>query len=239
VRRILILNVLLLAIIVALVVQIVTLWWRAEAEVETVAPREAKAQRQDMPPAPRKPPAPDLATHIADKDLFDASRSAEKAQTVTPTEVAPPPPLNLALLGVTVAAGGREALFKDQAQPKPLWLREGEEFNGYKISRIDPTAVLLTTPAGDQLTLTISIEKGAHPGAAAPGPGGMQPTPPIPPAAAAAAAARGRPTPAAPNAVAVPGVGAGGPAATPNDIKEKIERLREEARKRRQQRMAQ
>lgn len=223
-RRVLILNVLLLAIIAALVVQIVTLWWRAEAEVETVAPRETKAQRPDIPPAPRRPPAPDLANHIAEKDLFDASRTAEKAQTVTATEVAPPPPLNLALLGVTVASGAREALFKDQAQPKPLWLREGEEFNGYKISRIEPTSVLLTTPSGDQVTLTISVEKGAHAGQPALGPAGVQPTPPPAPAAG-----RGRPTPAI----------AGQPAATPNDIKEKIERLREEARKRRQQRMAQ
>ena len=217
-RRILIVNVLLLAIIVALVVQIFSLWWSAEAEVETIAPREAKAQRPDIQPAPRRPPAPDLANQIAEKDLFDASRSAEKAQTVTTSE-APPPPLNLALLGVTVAAGGREALFKDQSQPKPLWLREGEEFNGYKIARIDPTSVELTTPGGDHVTLVINVEKGAaRPGVPLPGPAGIQPTPPP------VAGRPGRPTPQVP----------GGVAATPNDIKEKIERLREEARKRRQ-----
>ncbi len=215
-RRVLILNVLLLAIIAGLVVQIVALWWRAEAEVETVAPRETKAQHPDMPPAPRRPPAPDLANHIAEKDLFDASRAAEKAPTMTATEAPPPPPLNLTLLGVTVAAGGREALFKDPSQPKPLWLREGEEFNGYKISRIDPTSVELTTAGGDHTTLVINVEKGAHPGAPALGPAGVQPTPgPAQPGR--------RPTVAAPHA-----------AATPNDIKEKIERLREEARKRRQ-----
>lgn len=217
-RRVLILNVLLLAIIAGLVVQIVSLWWRAEAEVETVAPRESKAQRPELPPVPHRPPAPDLANHIAEKDLFDASRSAEKAPTVTAVEAAPLPPLSLALLGVTVAAGAREALFKDQNQPKPLWLREGEEFNGYKISRIDPTSVVLTTPSGDHVTLAINVEKGAHPGAVAPGPAGIQPTPPQP-------MVRGRPTVAAPH-----------PGPTPNDIKEKIERLREEARKRRQQR---
>lgn len=219
-RRILIINVLLLAIIAALVVQIFSLWWSAEAEVETVAPREAKAQRPEIQPAPHRPPAPDLANHIAEKDLFDASRSAEKAQVVTTAE-APPPPLNLALLGVTVAAGAREALFKDQSQPKPLWLREGEEFNGYKIARIDPTSVELTTPGGDHVTLVINVEKGAvRPGMPLPGPAGIQPTPPQP----AVAARPGRPTPPVP----------GGVAATPNDIKEKIERLREEARKRRQ-----
>jgi hypothetical protein len=123
-RRVLILNVLLLAIIAGLVVQIVSLWWRAEAEVETIVPRETKAQHPELPPVPRRPPAPDLPNHIADKDLFDASRSAEKAQAMAAVDVPPPPPLNLALLGVTVASGAREALFKDQSQPKPLWLRE-------------------------------------------------------------------------------------------------------------------
>jgi len=218
VRRVLILNVLLLAIIVALVLQIVSLWWRAEAEVETLAPRETKAQHPDIPPAPRRPPAPDLANHIADKDLFDASRSAEKTAPVAVTEAPPPPPLNVSLLGVTVAAGGREALFRDQSQPKPLWLREGEEFNGYKITKIDPTSVLLTTPTGDQVTVVINVEKAAHAPAPLLGPAGIQPSP---------APARGRPTPAPAHAAAAP---------TPNDIKEKIERLREEARKRRQQR---
>jgi hypothetical protein len=218
-RRVLILNVLLLAIIAGLVVQIVSLWWRAEAEVETIVPRETKAQHPELPPAPHRPPAPDLTNHIAEKDLFDASRSAEKAPTMTASEAPPPPPLTLALLGVTVAAGAREALFKDQSLPKPLWLREGEEFNGYKISRIDPTSVVLTAPSGGEVTLVISVEKGAHPGAAAPGPAGIQPTPPPPPPQAG----RGRPMAPPPR-----------PGATPNDIKERIERLREEARKRRQ-----
>lgn len=221
-RRVLILNVLLLAIILALVVQIGSLWWRADAEVETVAPREAKAQHPEPPPAQRRPPAPDLANKIAEKDLFDASRSAEKAPAVPAVEVAPPPPLNVQLLGVTVAAGAREALLKDQSQSKPLWLREGEDVSGYTITRIDPISVEMRTPAGEKVTIGISVEKGAHPGAAAPGPAGIQPTP--------APAGRGRPTAQAP-------VHAGAP--TPNDIKEKIERLREEARKRRQQKIQQ
>ena len=220
-RRVLILNVLLLAIILALVVQIATLWWRAEAEVDTVAPREAKAQRPEQQPAPRKPPAPDLANKIAEKDLFDASRSAEKAQAVAAADVPPPPPLNVQLLGVTVAAGAREALLKDLNQPKPQWMREGEDLNGYTITRIDPISIEVRTPTGEKQTVEITIEKGAHPGAAAPGPGGIQPTP------APAQMARGRPTPQAPQHAGAP---------TPNDIKEKIERLREEARKRRQQR---
>jgi hypothetical protein len=75
--------------------------------------------------------------------------------------------------------------------------------------------VELTSPSGDHMTLVINVEKGVRPGAVAPGPAGIQPTPPAP-------VGRGRAT-VAPH-----------PAPTPNDIKEKIERLREEARKRRQ-----
>ncbi|HEY2385603.1 MAG TPA: hypothetical protein VGK30_01465 [Candidatus Binatia bacterium] len=220
-RRVLILNVLLLAIILGLVVQIASLWWRAEAEDDSVAPREAKAQRPEPPPAPRRPPAPDLANKIAEKDLFDASRSAEKAPAVAAAEAPPPPPLNVQLLGVTVAAGAREALLKDQNQPKPLWMREGEDVSGYTITRIDPISVEMRTPTGEQVTVGITVEKGAHPGAPALGPAGVQPTP------AAVQVGRGRPTPQAPQHAGAP---------TPNDIKEKIERLREEARKRRQQR---
>ncbi len=134
------------------------------------------------------------------------------------------PPLNVQLLGVTVASGAREALLKDQNQPKPLWMREGEDVSGYTITRIDPISVEMRTPTGETVTVGITVEKGAHPGAAAPGPAGVvQPTP-------AAQMVRGRPVPQAPAHAGVP---------TPNDIKEKIERLREEARKRRQQRQQQ
>ena len=217
-RRLVILNVLLLAIVVALVVQIVALWWRAEADIEPGAQRDIKTQRLEVPVVARHPPPPDLASHIAEKDLFDASRAADKAPAAAQAEAAPPPPLNLALLGVTVAGGGREALFRDQALGKPLWLREGEDFNGYKIGRIDPTSVMVLTPSGDQVTLMINVEK--HSGAAPlTGPAGVLPTAtPIPNAGGQRPP---RITPARVTSTPAP------------DIREKIERLREEARKRR------
>ena len=222
-KRLLILNVLLLAIIVGLVVQIFALWWRAEADVETVAPRDAKMQRLDLPPAVRRPSTPDLATHVAENDLFDASRSAEKVPAGPAVQASPPPPLNVSLLGVTVAGGGREALFKDQGQPKALWLREGEEFNGYRIKRIDPTSVLVQSPTGEELMLPINVEKGKGGAVPMTGPGGVPPAP--------AAVRGGRP---APHPTPVRATGAPG-----NDVKDKIERLREEARKRRQRPQAQ
>jgi len=222
-KRLLILNVLLVAIIVGLMVQIFALWWRAEADVETVAPRDAKMQRFELPAPARRPPAADLATHIAEKDVFDASRTASETATGPTAQPSPAPPLNLALLGVTLAGGGREALFKDPAQPKALWLREGEEFNGYKIKRIDPASVVVQSPAGDEQTLMINVEKSKAGAVPMTGPGGVQPTP--------AAVRGGRPTPRPTPARATSAPG--------SDVKEKIERLREEARKRRQRPQAQ
>jgi hypothetical protein len=216
-RRLVILNVLLLAIVVALVVQIFALWWRAEANVEPSTPRESKTQRLEVPPAVRRPPPPDVATRIADKDLFDASRSADKTVAAAPVDAPPPQPLTLSLLGVTVAGTGREALFRDSTVGKSLWLREGEEFNGHKINRIDPTSVLLVTPTGDQVTLMINVEKRG--GGAVTGPAGIVPTPtPIP-----NAAGQRPPRITPPRVLNTPAP----------DIREKIERLREEARKRR------
>ena len=216
-KRVLILNAVLLTIVVALVVQIVALWWRAEAEVEPVTARETKVQRLDVPEAARKPAPPDIAKLVADKDLFDQSRSPPLTASAGPVDV-PAASVNLSLLGITVAGGVREALLKDAAQPKPLWLREGEEYGGMQLRRIDPTSVVMVTPGGDEVPLMISVEKGKAVPVPPTGPAGIQPPP-------------ARPTPhvAAPRPGATPG----------EDVKAKIERLREEARKRRQNRAQQ
>src|SRR5262245_16917350 len=148
-RRVLILNVLLLAIVAALVVQIVALWWRTEVEVTEAAPRAPKPQRFEPPAVARRPPPADLASSIAAKDLFDASRSpAAEGSTaaVLPTE--PVRPLTLVLMGVSMAGGQPEVLVKDQAQPKPMWLRAGEEVGGYKLGRIEPRSIVMIGPAG-------------------------------------------------------------------------------------------
>jgi hypothetical protein len=224
-RRILILNLLLLAVVGVLGVQIFMLWWSGEPVVETVAPREAKAQKVEVPKVDRRPPAQNLAKQIADKDLFDQSRTAVpegSATVVTTTE--PVRPLTLVLLGVSGGGPEREALVKDQTQPKPQWIRQGEDVGGYKLGRIDPTSIVMVGPTGEEVTLVINVEKGKPGPAAHVGPAGIQPTP----------------TPGAPGVVPTrtprggnmsPGV-ARTPAA---DIKEKIERLRQEARKRRGQ----
>jgi hypothetical protein len=224
-RRVLILNILFLAIAAVLVVQIVSLWWAGQPEAETAAPRDAKAQKVDVPRVERRPPPPNLAAQIADKDLFDQSRTGPPAGSAAPVVAEPVRPLTLVLLGVSGGGPEREALVKDQTQPKPQWLRQGEEVGGYKLGRIDPTSIVMVGPAGEEITLVINVEKAkAGQPAAMTGPAGIQPTPT--PATIATRTPRG---------VMSPGV-ARTPAA---DIKEKIERLRQEARKRRGQPEAQ
>jgi hypothetical protein len=228
-RRVLILNILLLSIIGLLLFQIVTLWWAREPEAEAVAARESKPQKVDIPKVDRRPAPPNLAQQIADKDLFDQSRTGVqpgKESAVVSTE--PVRPLTLVLLGVSGGGPEREALVKDQTAPKPQWLRQGEEVGGYKLGRIDPTSIVMLGPDGSETTLVINVEKakaGAVP--AAMGPAGIQPT-----QTPVAGVTR---TPRAPGAPAAAGMSPG-PARTPAaDIKEKIERLRQEARKRRGQ----
>jgi hypothetical protein len=221
-RRILILNLLLLAIVAVLVVQIVALWWAREPEDVVVAPKEAKAGKVELPKVDRRPPPANLSTQIADKDLFDQSRTGVKpGEAAAAVAAEPVRPLTLVLLGVSGGGPEKEVLVKDPAMAKPQWLRLGEEVGGYKLGRIDPTSIVMVGPGGEEITLVINVEK-AKAGApvAATGPAGIQPTPT--PGAVASRTPRGVMSPGA----------ARTPAA---DIKEKIERLRQEARKRRGQ----
>ncbi len=222
-RRVLILNIFLLVIIAGLIFQIVTLWWVREPEAEAVAAKDSKPQKVELPKIDRRPPPPNLSTQIADKDLFDQSRQGvkegEAAQAAAPAE--PVKPLTIVLLGVSGGGSEREALVKDQTQPKPQWLRKGEDVGGYKVGRIDPAAIVMVGPGGEETTLVINVEK-AKGGApvAMTGPAGIQPTPT--PVAGMTRTPRGV---MSPQAVRTPAA----------DIKEKIERLRQEARKRRGQ----
>lgn len=222
-RRVLILNIFLLVILAGLIFQIVTLWWVREPVAEAVAAKDTKPPKVDLPKVDRRPATPNLSAQIADKDLFDQSRQGVKegqaSQAAAPAE--PVRPLTLVLLGVSGAGPEREALVKDQTQPKPQWLRQGEEVGGYKLGRIDPTSIVMVGPGGEETTLVINVEK-AKGGApvAMTGPAGIQPTPT--PVAGMTRTPRGV---MSPQAVRTPAA----------DIKEKIERLRQEARKRRGQ----
>lgn len=222
-RRVLILNVILLAIVAVLVIQIVVLWWGTDAGVDEVAARTPKSQRIAVR-NPVRPPAPrDLVENIAGKDLFDATRAAAadtKAGGLGAGTDAPVMPLSVELLGVRIVGGGKEALVKMQAQPKPVWFRQGEEIAGHTLERIEPREIITTAPDGTKTNFAINVKYATNPASVAVGPAGVAPTP-RPKRTRSARAKRtpapGRRTPSA-------------------DIKAKIERLREEARKRRAER---
>jgi len=222
-RRVLILNVMLLAIVAVLVIQIVVLWWGSDAAVDEVVARTPKSQRIAVR-NPVRPPAPrDLVENIAGKDLFDATRAAaadKKAGDVAAGSDAPVAPLAIQLLGVRIIGGGKEALVKMQTEPKPMWFRQGEEIEGHKLERIEPLEIVTSAPDGTTSNFELNVKYAVNPGSAAVGPAGVGPTP----KAKRTRAARVKRTPA-------PG------RRTPSaDIKAKIERLREEARKRRAER---
>jgi len=219
-RRVLILNVILLAIVAVLVIQIVALWWGTDAAVEQAAPRKPKGQGAVVR-NPVRPSAPrDLVANIAEKDLFDASRSAATGADAKPVagDATPLPPLAIELLGVRIIGGEREALVKEQAAPKAFWYRPGEQIGGHTVQRIDPRTIVVSSPDGAETSVSINVKYQRDTSVAALGPAGVQPSPPQPTRARVGGQTpRPRRTPSA-------------------DIKAKIERLREEARRRRAER---
>jgi hypothetical protein len=221
-RRVLILNVILLAIVAVLVIQIGALWWGSDTGVDEVEARTPKNQRISVR-SPVRPPAPrDLVQNIAGKDLFDATRAAAESSDqpgVATGSDTPLPPLNIELLGIRIIGGAREALVKEQAQPKPVWFRQGEQIGGHTLERIAPREIVVRAPNGDEMNFPINVQFTRDTSVAAPGPAGVArtPEPPTRGAGVQRTPAPGRRTPSA-------------------DIKEKIERLREEARRRRAER---
>ncbi len=167
-----------------------------------------------IPHATRRPPAKDLVAAIGDKDLFDEKRSASLPAAGPAVEEARP--LNVSLVGIVTSGGERAALVSEQGQPKPVWLREGEDVGGNLLESIGPDSVVFSTAGGEKVTVELKIQESKGPAAGA--------------AAAAAAAAR-RAAEQAAQARQAQGT------SRAEEIRAKIERLREEARARREARM--
>jgi hypothetical protein len=156
------------------------LGWRLYAvwtEVEPTAvgaPRDAAPQGLDLPSTTRTPAPADLATAIASRDLFDPSRRPPSEAPAA--EAAPAPPPTVTLVGVLAVGDEREALIVDAAQgSKLLHVREEDDVSGYRVSRISPTEVILTSPAGEEVPLPLTLDKGK--GAPAAGRPGAPPRP--------------------------------------------------------------
>jgi hypothetical protein len=215
-RRWTIINMLLALIVALLTVEIVRTWARALPPIEVSpappAPTPAPPKRDKGEQAPQL-----LVTAIVEKDLFDASRRPPSEETVTAEvvrETGPPP--GVAIVGTRIMGKDREVFLTDASQGNvQRRLRVGDQVAGYTIKSIEPTAVTLSSPSGDPVTMPLALEKGKAPA----------PAPPTPPRAPAAA----RATPPTP----VPGQVAPQGQQLPDQVRQKLEQLKQSDRARR------
>ena len=197
-----VLNVVLVAIVVLLGVQITWTWMRA------VPPLRVPVAMDPADPAPRREPKSKPQTAhgengaeqvalITSMDLFDVSRQAVGAAGVDVAVVEVPPPTGIDLVGIRLLAGDPEAFIRDASQQNgQRRVREGDEVAGYTVQAIKPTSLELGNPAGQTVTLWLQLapsgaragvpQAGGRPGVPQAGarPGGAPSAPPVRPAAA-------------------------------------------------------
>jgi hypothetical protein len=189
-RRWMILNGLLAAIVLGLGVQIVRTWARTLPPVEARAPgrfteapartgeggkrgKRGQAERTTQTPAA-------LVTAIVNKDLFDPSRTkpSETVQAAAPVQITEPPP-GVSLVGVRTLGRDREAFILDATQANAQRrIRSGDTVGAFTVKSIRTSSVVLVSSSGDYVTLSLGIEKAKAPTPPTPGrPGRGQPAP--------------------------------------------------------------
>jgi hypothetical protein len=169
----------LFGVIVALVgFEIVRTWTRG---LPRGAPAESAAST-----APASPPAPEphekgkrgrgdkagtlaqqtpalLVAAIADKDLFDPSRRPPSVEDTTTVAVpVTKPPDNVTVVGVRILGKDREAFVSDGTQGQAITrrVRTGDQIAGYTVKAIERTAVTLTSPSGDVVSMPLTLDAG-------------------------------------------------------------------------------
>ena len=173
-RRWAIINVLLGLIVALLAIQIVSTWARS-------LPRPEERPRQPAPP-PSEPrekgrrsadkggtrvaAAPEaLVSGINEKDLFDPSRRPLPEdggpQGAAAQEAAPlPPPSGVAVVGIRLLHGEREAFIQDATQQnKQRRLRVGDQLQSYTVKEISDSQVILAAPTGQSVTMDVELRK--------------------------------------------------------------------------------
>ena len=170
-RRWAIINVLLGLIVTMLAIQIVSTWARSLPPLE-----ERGRQPPPAPPEPRekggrrsaeKAPLPPEAQvgAINEKDLFDPSRRPApeegSAQAAAAQEAAPiPPPSGVAVVGIRLLQGEREAFVQDATQQnKQRRLRVGDQLQSYTVKEITDSQVILAAPTGQSVTMDVELKK--------------------------------------------------------------------------------
>src|SRR6266550_1408528 len=236
----------LLGIIVALMgFEIVHTWARG-------LPRGAPAESAASAALAHQTPAM-LVSAIAEKDLFDPSRRPPSVEDTTTAAVpVTKPPDNVSVVGVRIFGKDREAFVSDGTQGQAITrrVRTGDQIAGYIVKAIERTAVTLTSPSGDVVSMPLTLDAGkAQPSGPRQATPVRQPIPGRPPQPAAAqmgspAAGVQGPSPAAglggrpPVPVAPqPAVGAppkpGAPAPLPAQVQQKLDQLKQNDKRRR------
>jgi hypothetical protein len=244
-RRWAIINVLLGLIVALLAIQIVSTWARSLPPLEERArqpppaapePRE-KGGRRSADKAPLSPEA--QVTAINEKDLFDPSRRPApeegSAQAAAAQEAAPiPPPSGVAVVGIRLLQGEREAFIQDATQQnKQRRLRVGDQLQNYTVKEITDAQVILAAPTGQSVTMDVELKKSG--GTRGPTPG----VPPVPgrsPAAGIGATTITIPRPTTTSTTRPPGQRGGmrspGAAADMPSLNRSVEKKLQEIRKR-------
>lgn len=244
-RRWAIINVLLGLIVTLLAVQIVSTWARS------LPPLEDRGRQAPPPPAePREkggrrsaekvPLAPEgQVAAISEKDLFDPTRRPApdegSAQALAAQEAAAiPPPSGVAVVGIRLLQGEREAFIQDATQQnKQRRLRVGDQLQNYTVKEITDAQVILAAPTGQSVTMDVELKKSG--GARGPAPG-APPTPARSPAAGIGATTITIPRPTTTSTTRPPGQRGGlrspGAAVDMPSLNRSVEKKLEEIRKR-------
>jgi hypothetical protein len=172
-RRWAIINGLLGLIVALLALQIVSTWARS-------LPRPEERPRQPPPapaPEPRekgrrsaekggtRTPSPEaLVAAINEKDLFDSTRRPvpdDGGPQAAAQDAAPlPPPSGVAVVGIRLLQGEREAFIQDSTQQnKQRRLRVGDQLQSFTVKEITDTQVILAAPTGQSVTMDVELRK--------------------------------------------------------------------------------
>ncbi len=172
-RRWGIINGLLGLIVALLAIQIMSTWARSlprpEERTRQLPPAPApepreKGRRSAEKGGPRAAPAPEaIVSAIGDKDLFDPTRRPpdDAAAQAAAQEAAPlPPPAGVAVVGIRLLQGEREAFIQDATQQnKQRRLRVGDQLQSYTVKEITDSQVILAAPTGQSLTMDVELRK--------------------------------------------------------------------------------
>jgi hypothetical protein len=228
-RRWLVLNGVLAVIVLGLIVQVVRTWARTLPPIEVASGggkgiemparggEGGKKSKRAAAAAEKTAQTPvTLVTAIINKDLFDPTRQKATEETKVTAAAHEPPPTGITLTGVRIFGKDREGFIIDAGQANSQRrIRIGDPVGNYTVKEIRTSYVLITSQAGDEVKLTLELDK-SKTGA----PTGPTTTPrrPLAPGAAAAAAAGANASPAAGVVSGQPtaaGVGAAPHAGTP------------------------